>query len=736
MALVLFVGATVSAVLGGSQSVSAAGKLSPGERRCFEVSGEPGDVALVNLTPVQAEGRGYGLLVSSDVADVPVASNVNFDVGTTDPNVAAAAIGADGQVCYLNSEASSHVVADHLGSINSDAYTAAQANGAPLRKLDTRRGSPLAPGDRRCFAVEGSRGDVALVNLTPVRAKGRGFGLLVSSDVTEVPVASSVNFNVGTTDPNVAAAAIGEDGQVCYLNSEASTHLVADHLGTIDAAVYTAAQANGAPLRKLDTRGEATVAPGARRCFPATGSPGDVVLVNLTPVQAQGRGYGLLVSSDVTDLPKASNVNFAVRTTDPNVAAAAIGADGQVCYVNAETSTHLVADHLGTIDGGHYTPAKPDGASDRKIDTRPPRGAGLELVAPLASSPGITAMDCPTSSRCIALARGEIEWYTRVTSDGGANWTSSVIPDNPNGYISKLSCMTTNVCVGVGAAVAGDGGDVALIFRTEDAGSTWKRVSSAPPLTRLTWVDCEGSSCAAFGVSDRLGVTINSTDAGATWTLGGYTQTGWAPGEIDCPSALRCFAVGATGDNFSLGSSVVRSDDGGQTWQSVFATGFHTFLNFIECPTPAVCYAAGNFPGFFVSQSHAIMFRTVDGGETWTELQLPVDIRDSNGLLPSFASGGVQEVECFDAETCIFSAHEPGEREGVSTSVFVTRDGGHTWNTYFNYEPINHRTGTCCISYQARVVAIECVATTACFLAGDDDGSPGPGGFVIKLDAP
>ena len=79
--------------------------------------------------------------------------------------------------------------------------------------------------------------------------------MLVSSDVSGVPNASNVNFDVGKLDPNVAAAPIGADGQVCYLNSLASTHLVADHLGTIDAGAYTPAQANGAPLRKIDTRG-------------------------------------------------------------------------------------------------------------------------------------------------------------------------------------------------------------------------------------------------------------------------------------------------------------------------------------------------------------------------------------------------------------------------------------------------------------------------------------------------
>ena len=57
------------------------------------VAGATGDVAVVNLTPVSATGPGNGLLVSSDVAAAPVASNVNYAPGTVDPNVAMAPIG-------------------------------------------------------------------------------------------------------------------------------------------------------------------------------------------------------------------------------------------------------------------------------------------------------------------------------------------------------------------------------------------------------------------------------------------------------------------------------------------------------------------------------------------------------------------------------------------------------------------------------------------------------------------
>jgi hypothetical protein len=144
VAVLSLVGAIAVPVLAGwNDSVSAVGKLGPSERRCFSVAGSAGDAALVNLTMVEADGAGNGQLISSDVVSPPVASNVNFGIGTVDPNVAVAPIGADGQVCYVNSNHTSvHLIADHLGTISAASFQKATASGAPLRTVDTRTEVP------------------------------------------------------------------------------------------------------------------------------------------------------------------------------------------------------------------------------------------------------------------------------------------------------------------------------------------------------------------------------------------------------------------------------------------------------------------------------------------------------------------------------------------------------------------------------------------------------------------
>ena len=105
----------------------------------------PGDLAIVNVTPVRAAGRGYGVLRSSDslpTFEVAVAerfSSVNFARGMPpDPNLSVAVIGADGAVCYDGAVSAHDVVLDLVGAVSAVAVRQV----APERLVDTRPTSP------------------------------------------------------------------------------------------------------------------------------------------------------------------------------------------------------------------------------------------------------------------------------------------------------------------------------------------------------------------------------------------------------------------------------------------------------------------------------------------------------------------------------------------------------------------------------------------------------------------
>ncbi len=167
-------------------------------------------------------------------------------------------VGIDEVVATVTEPALRYPSPPEHGLADRSVFAVASLSCTPTSTQTTIRGFGNAfwPSGQRCFAVAGSPGDAAIVNLTPVSASGLGHGQLISSDIkASPPLASNVNFGPGSVDPNVAVARIGADGNVCFQNSmHSSVHLVADHLGTIAADAYAPATSSGAPSRKVDTR--------------------------------------------------------------------------------------------------------------------------------------------------------------------------------------------------------------------------------------------------------------------------------------------------------------------------------------------------------------------------------------------------------------------------------------------------------------------------------------------------
>ena len=359
--------------------------LEAGSSRCVTVPGAaPGDLAIVNITNTGAVGRGYGALRSSDATPVPTRppterfSSVNFASGQpVNPNLAVSAIGSDGRICYDGAESSHDVILDLAGVISASGVIASD----PVRLVDTRTGARVGADSTICTETvdAASAGDVAIVNITPLRAAGRGFGSLRADDDT-APVFgrpareqfSSVNFAADTPpNPNLAAVVLGPGGRFCYDGAVADHDVVLDLTAVLSAAAIIPAP----PQRFVDTRGDDRVIPDSSVCADLdTGETDALVFVNVTNTQPAGRGYGLLRSSDdraiftrPTD-DRRSSVNFAVGTPpNPNLAVASIGTDGAVCYDGVGAVHDVLLDRFAIVSSAHAVDVEPT----RLLDTRP-----------------------------------------------------------------------------------------------------------------------------------------------------------------------------------------------------------------------------------------------------------------------------------------------------------------------------------------------------------------------------
>lgn len=222
-------------------------------------------------------------------------------------------------------------------------------------------------------------------------------------------------------------------------------------------------------------------------------------------------------------------------------------------------------------------------------------------------------------------------------------------------------------------AVAGDyqdpnvfyfGGCAGGVWKTTDAGTYWQNVSDgffntaavgalavAPSDPNVIYAGT-GETTIRIDVSHGDGV-YKSTDAGKTWQHVGLSDTRFI-GKIRVhphnPDLVYVAALGhAHGSNDERG--VYKSDDGGATWRRVlFVNNQAGAVDLSLDPTnPRVLYAAiwEGYRSFWQISSggpNSGLWRSTDGGETWTNLSdkpgMPQGIKGKIGVAASPAQAG------------------------------------------------------------------------------------------------
>lgn len=194
------------------------------------------------------------------------------------------------------------------------------------------------------------------------------------------------------------------------------------------------------------------------------------------------------------------------------------------------------------------------------------------------------------------------------TTDGGAHWTSSVLPERPSessfqlvtypGSSEAMSCATTSDCVVIGVLfpVLNPSGGVVDAWRTTDGGKAWQE-SQLPGVSQIN-----------------------------------------AP-QLSCPDATSCW-VGPAGDPYTGVPALLRSTDGGVTWSNVPLEGVSGGQG-LSCTSSETCYVSGSG-----------IAETTDGGTTWHQLMLPQGV------------GVVQQISCNRYQTCVAVANPAAPTAG------------------------------------------------------------------------
>lgn len=261
------------------------------------------------------------------------------------------------------------------------------------------------------------------------------------------------------------------------------------------------------------------------------------------------------------------------------------------------------------------------------------------------------------------------------TTDGGQTWYD-VTPLEPPGGISQAFFLN-----GDRAWAIEPGEQQAVVWQTGDGGQTWNPGESldlsAPWSATLTFVDAQdgwlffGEGIGMFKVPTTV---YRTADGGQTWQSIYADAPGQEGGLFSGYKTNFVFQDENTGWA-GVGSpyvlpEIVTTSDGGHTWESHFLPppGPYTESDIGDCepatapfvfPPQTVLMVSECWIGDEVRRYH---YLTVDGGRTWNSTQIP----GSEGAV-EFASAQVGWVV------------SRGGPDGNTSELYQTGDGGRTW---------------------------------------------------------
>ena len=252
------------------------------------------------------------------------------------------------------------------------------------------------------------------------------------------------------------------------------------------------------------------------------------------------------------------------------------------------------------------------------------------------------------------------------STNGGATWSHLAGPfaqpltiEQGGAQVISLAVHPTKGQILLAGVRAG-GAVASGVYRSNDAGNSWTNVLTGGTGRSVLFDPSNGDvAYAAVAMGSRNGV-FKSIDGGATWRATG-TGSNVVPTDVDmmslaiAPSVPTTLYVGIASASFGSANfpgSIFKTTDGGQNWIRLSnapnfcgAACWRRYVVRVHPTNPDVVFAGGRIAG-------NNLYRTLDGGGSWTEVSLGV--------------GGLQLFA--DLSALAFS------RDGAT--LYVANDGG------------------------------------------------------------
>lgn len=189
------------------------------------------------------------------------------------------------------------------------------------------------------------------------------------------------------------------------------------------------------------------------------------------------------------------------------------------------------------------------------------------------------------------------------------------------------------------------------VFKSTNGGSNWNIVNTGFPRPEINALSIDPANSAILYAGTKNGV-FKTTDGGTTWNP---ANTGLPSSEI---MALAISPINPSIIHAGCGKGVFKSTDGSGHWSYIGPDRHSVDTLAIDPVNPDIVYAVGVWWGFYYGSMPVWLLRTMDGGDTWE------DVNDNNDF------GWVLAIDPLNPNI-IYA----GDYKGLSKSI----DRGTNW---------------------------------------------------------
>ena len=375
--------------------------------------------------------------------------------------------------------------------------------------------------------------------------------------------------------------------------------------------------------------------------------------------------------------------------------------------------------YIGAVDGGVWKTDDAGRTWNPIFDAQPTQSIGALAVAPsdpnivyAASGEGLHRPDLSVGDGIYRSADAGRTWTHLGLRDGQQIPDLSVDPHDPNRLFAAVlgHPYGANPERGIYRSVDGGKSWQQVLFKDPDTGGSAVAIDPSHPevVYAALWQDRLGPWEDGNEFQGTGGGLFKSSDGGATWrklSAGLPENTTQANLTICASRPQRLYAVVGTNEpgeySSAAGLGVFRSDDGGESWTRITTD-----------PRPALRIGGGDLPIIRADPSNPdvvystglVTLKSVDGGKEWQPIRGAPGGDDYQNLW----------INPNNADIVALASDQ---------GAVITLNGGRTWSSWFNQPTAQLYHVSTAPTFPYRVCAGQQESGSVCIASRGNDGS-------------